>query len=662
MPALKRVLITCVGSGVGQSVVDSLKHLKGEYHLVGSDQARYVYSLPDCEEFVELPQISHPGYIDALLQTCIDSRIDAVIPGHDLELVLLARSWARFTSAGVWPIVATEPLVRLLRDKRAWSAEFRKHTAAVVASCSIADFRHGRACDGIRFPAIAKPTGGSASAGLKILRTSGDVEGLSEDYVIQPFLFPAQGDPEFAAIHAAVDDGRVVQASEISVQLLYAKDGQLLGRFASRNRLKAGVPVEVVPVDSASVWTAVDEVCEVLGPYEPRGPINLQGRLTDEGLIFFEMNPRFTGITGNRAQFGFNEVSLLVDNFVDGSTRPLRVNLNKVGVRQVACRTWSRDRFEFAGEDTPAARPRSIAVLGGTSWLARHFVAARATGEDPVVVVCREQSLGEASKLYAGFGNVEIVSDQAASLKDCLGWADVLVNFVSGRPPQGTRNIVDAHLYQMRLLDLAESCEVPQIVNISSQSVYGSAAPGAPSELTPVDAAAPYAFSKYVIEESVRSLARRRPSVAAVSLRLARLFGAAPGMRPEEFPHRVVACAVDDTDIEVHRAGSVLDLLDVRDAVRAVSFFVDTTSARHRGDVFNVGSGRPVTVARYVELADRLCRRRYERPLRAMVHASEPESPAGLEIGKAARAGWSPVVPLEDSVEDLFEYFAHAQR
>jgi nucleoside-diphosphate-sugar epimerase len=657
---MKRVLLTCVGSGVGQSVVDSLKHLKDAYFLIGSDQTRYCYSIPDCDGYVSLPRIDDPQYVDALVAACAELRIDAAIPGHDQELALFARNRRRFEAVGTQPVVASERLVKLLRDKHAWSTEFGKRTNRVVQSCTVGDYRMGKAGRNFNLPAIAKPAGGSASSGLRIIRRPGDLDGLADDFLLQPFLFPTQADSEAASIRAAVEAGRVIQASEISVQLVYSRDSELLGRFASRNRLKAGVPVEFMPVDSPVVWSAVDEVCAVLTGYEPRGPINLQGRITDEGLVFFEMNPRFTGITGNRAQFGFNEVSLLVDNFTGGDRRPLRVNRNKVGVRQVACRTWPQDRFQFGDGAPSAERSTAIVVLGGTSWLARHFVTARAERGDPVVVVCRDMSVAKARDLYARLPRVEVIGHESSSLKDCLAWADVLVNCVSGRPPQGNGNILEAHLYQMRLLDLAESCDVPRIVNISSQSVYGDCASGPHDESAPPDTSAPYAFSKYVIEECVRSMARRRPSVSVLSLRLARLFGAAPGLRRDEFPHRVIEYAVGDREINVQNSATVMDLLDMRDAVRAMSFFVDRPYARLRGDVFNVGSGKPVTVADYVALADGICRSRFNRPLRASLAESPAAHPGGLDCRKLAEAGWLPEVSLERSVSDLFEYFSHA--
>ena len=661
MATIKRVLVTCVGSGIGQSVVDSLKYFKGEYFLVGSDQSRFSYSVPDCDDFITLPQIAAADYLDALLAACAALRIDVVIPGHDLELPLFAQHRKRFDSIGVQVMVGSAPLVVLLRNKLAWAREFRKRTTRVVPTSSILEFRRADPGESINLPAIAKPGGGSASAGLRIIQQPEDAAELPDDYVIQPFLFPADADPDLAAIRAAVAARSVVQLSEISVQLVYSRDGELLGRFASRNRLKGGVPVEIAPIDTVEVWSAVEEIAAVLSEYQPRGPINLQGRITADGLVFFEMNPRFTGITGNRAQFGFNEVALLVDNFVDGTKRQLRVNANKVGVRQVACRSWPVERYHFARTTAATRTPQALVVLGATGWLGRHFVGDRAAAGHPVAAVCRGQSMATAAQLFSGMPNVTLIQDDSASLKDVFAWGEVLVNFASGRPPHGVPSIYDGYVHQTRMLDLAEIHEISKIVNISSQSVYRDGEAGARAEDAPLDASEPYAFSKCAIENAVSGVARRRPAVRAVSLRLARLFGAAPGLRESEFPHHAVATAVGGGRIDVRGPSNVLNLIDVRDAVRAVSFFVERFDGSWRGDVFNVGCGRGVTIAEYVNIVDAACRRRLGHPLQVTQHDAPTRMRSSLDCARLSRAGWTPSYTLEQSVADLFEYFINAQ-
>lgn len=649
---MKRVLITCVGSGVGQSVVDSLKFAKDRYFLVGSDQSRFVYSMPDCDAYVALPSIFAPDYLDALLAACAEYDIKIVIPGHDHELALFARNQARFDAAGVIPLVSDAALVDLLRDKLAWARAFCVHSDRVVASYSAAELRAGTT---ISYPAIAKPSGGSASAGLRILHTAADLDGVPEDYVVQPFLFPTDDDPEIGPIRKAVAAGHVAQLSEISVQLVYSVGSQILGCFASRNKLKGGVPIEVQPLDSAAVGDAVGEIERVLTSYRPRGPINLQGRMTNNGLVFFEMNPRFTGITGNRSQFGFNEVALLVDNFVDGDTRPLHANLRKVGVRQVACRTWPARRFGFEGAGLGA---RAVIITGGTGWLARQIASSRVASGDAVAVVCRSGSVEHARSLYADEPRIRVVDAASSGLADEFAAADVLVNAASGRPPHGTDGIMDAHAYQLRLLDFADACELPLVVNVSSQSLYATGTAAPKDEHSPLDVSSPYAFSKFAIEQALTSLSRRRPSMSIVSLRLSRLFGAAPGLRAGEFPHRAVATALAGGELEVWRADDVMDLLDVRDAVAAFDFVIEQAGP-WRHEVFNVGSGHPVTVADYVARVADAAHAGLGRELTVVTRSSDAQTLSGLDCRKLAAAGWSAPIPLDQSINDLLGYLAN---
>jgi nucleoside-diphosphate-sugar epimerase len=195
-------------------------------------------------------------------------------------------------------------------------------------------------------------------------------------------------------------------------------------------------------------------------------------------------------------------------------------------------------------------------------------------------------------------------------------------------------------------------------VNVSSQSVYGNGTDR--SEAGCLDAIDAYAFSKIAIEECVRGVARRKPSTAAVSLRLARLFGPAAGLRASEFPHRVVVSALQDVAVEVTRPDDVLDLIDIRDAVRALEFFVGRRNPEWRGDAINVGSGRAVTAGEFASMVDRTSRERLARPLRLTMGGVRAASRPPLDCARIHKAGWSPAISIEQSVSDLFGYLGDA--
>src|SRR5690606_14939642 len=178
---------------------------------------------------------------------------------------------------------------------------------------------------------------GSASQGISIINNIHELDGLNDDDIIQPYLFPEESDKNYDQIALAVKNGQFLQMSEISIQLIFNKDSNLSGIFISKNTLKNGVSVFVDPINPDK-FQYLDEILKfvpILESHGVKGPVNIQGRITPNGLFFFEMNMRFTGITGNRALLGFNEVDFLVRDFLDLPTTELKnYALNKVGVRQ----------------------------------------------------------------------------------------------------------------------------------------------------------------------------------------------------------------------------------------------------------------------------------------------------------------------------------------
>ena len=655
MTKLIRVLVTCGGGGVGQSVVDSLRHDKEKYFLAVSDQRKHIYAAPDCDTFVELPSIFAPDYVPRVIEACKDLSIDVLIPGHDGELELFALATEAFEEVGTLVVVSDHRLVKLLRNKLAWSREFRRHTDAVVRSFSADELR---ASDDLPFPMIAKPTGGSASSGLHILHTADDANTLPKDLVLQEFLFPPQSSPDYIAVKRAVDQKKALQVSEVSVQLVYSLHGEILGRFASMNRLINGVPIEVVPVDEVEIWDTVSQIETILEGYSPRGPINLQGRITDAGLVLFEMNPRFTGITGNRAQFGFNEVDAVCRNFVEGEVTGLRTNFGKVGVRQVACRAWPRERFNFSRARRETCK--NVAVLGGTSWLGRTFVNRHAHDGLNFVLLVRPESLKKAQDLYRGFQNLDLVAIDDPGVKNCFGWADVCLNLASARPPDGTSKIRESYDFQLKWLTEAAMAHVPKIVNVSSQSVY-EAQSKIWHESSPVTVSSPYAFSKYSIEAHLNCIGQIHPQVSTVSLRLSRLFGPSEGLRKSEFPHMCVERAINGGEIELTAPETVIDLLDIRDAASAIRFFME----EHREGIFNIGSGKRLSISDFVAAVRQRVSEKCGVELRVAQTLNEfPVTPIGgfMSCASAIEEGWEREFDLTQTIDDLVAYFGSASQ
>ena len=194
----------------------------------------------------------------------------------------------------------------------------------------------------------------------------------------------------------------------------------------------------------------------------------------------------------------------------------------------------------------------------------------------------------------------------------------------------------------LRLLEYAVRSGVKRFVYVSSAAVYGvPAIVGAvPETLTP----APdnhYALSKLAGELMLEPY-RFVHGVETVGLRFSYVYG--PGMRETSVVKKFLALARTNSVIPLLNGGrDFFDLVHIADAVRAVE------SALERGTgIYNIGSGRPTTVAELADAALAACasRGRVETlPATGRYHSKY------LDIGKAAIGlQWQPRVSLSDGL------------
>jgi carbamoyl-phosphate synthase large subunit len=71
----------------------------------------------------------------------------------------------------------------------------------------------------------------------------------------------------------------------------------------------------------------------IVSALKPLGPCNVQLRMTDEGPVCFEINPRFSGSAPIRAHFGYNEAEAALEHFVRGLPVKLPLITEGVGLR-----------------------------------------------------------------------------------------------------------------------------------------------------------------------------------------------------------------------------------------------------------------------------------------------------------------------------------------
>lgn len=573
------VLVTCVGSGVGQSIIDSL-NLNGGYNLIGCDGNRNVYAHSFCDKFIVVPNLYSECYVQHILDLCIENNVDIVIPGHDHELLIFAQKYQLFKDNGVELLISDPNIIEVSRDKKKWFDYFSSKGCSIVPTFKLKDFLDSP--DLSIFPAIIKPTGGSASQGIYIVNEFNQIPNILEDnLIIQPYLFPEKLDRNYQRIKSMVDKGKFLQMSEISIQLIFDKEAKFKNVFISNNVLKNGVPVHVDPINPKE-FKYLDDVLKfvpVLEGNNVRGPVNIQGRVTDKGIYFFEMNMRFTGITGNRALLGFNEVAYLVNNFLGKDAKLKEYSFNKVGVRQVACTTIPR-----------TTEIKELTILGGGSNVGEYFIKKNISPKVKVSLIARESSVEKYKKLFENYNNIQIISDTDEYLDNYLTSSDALVNFVSALANTSEEKIYDAIRFVQRLIPKITKAKIAKIINISSQSVYNQSLDEEKTEESEVLIDRAYAFQKIMMEDLFASVNQFNPLTKVVSLRLTRI------LNPEDieqcgFFGKVVSELKNGNLIHIQTPLNKTNLIHVQDVSNVINFMLNKMNDFETTMKINVGGG-----------------------------------------------------------------------
>jgi carbamoylphosphate synthase large subunit len=317
-----RIGVTGVGGGVGQSIVRALRIWDAKPHLVGFDMNPDSAGLFFCDAGHVLPPCSHVDYLQRLLECCVEEGIEILIPGSDPELLPLSLARKEFADRGVRVLVSSPDVIRIARDKF--------ETCVFLNACSVPFARTERLSsiqdsrEAWDFPLIVKPADGSASRNVRVLFDRESLLALepAPGMIVQEYLLPENWGllrEELADVHVYYD-GTIRQHDEVSIQFLLSADGTEFGTFTSLNKLRNGVPMVIEPRSMPDVVAVARRGVTALAKLGLVGPCNLQGRLTADGIVFFEVNTRFTGISAVRARMGFREVEAAVRNRLFGET------------------------------------------------------------------------------------------------------------------------------------------------------------------------------------------------------------------------------------------------------------------------------------------------------------------------------------------------------
>ncbi len=305
-----------------------------------------------------------------------------------------------------------------------------------------------------------------------------------------------------------------------------------------------------------------------------------------------------------------------------------------------------------------------LVVTGGMGFIGSHFVRRRlAATKDEIVVVDKLTYAGNPNNLKDHRDDPRLTFVQGdvcdRSLMDRVAKdADAVVHFAA--ETHVDRSILDAGSFVVTdvvgtyaVLEACRKADVPRLVHISTDEVYGEAGDAPCTELAPLMPKSPYAASKAGADRLVWSYYATYGLPAVIS-RCTNNYG--PYQHPEKLIPLFVTNALEDAPLPMYGTGkSTRDWIHVDDHCAALDLLLAAKGVE--GEVFNIGAdqerdvrsigeailaalGKPASLLRAVE----------DRPGNVARHA--------VDWSKIrAQLGWAPKKTFEAGLRETVAWY-----
>ncbi len=293
------ILVTGVGGPLGQAILKALAGAPMQFRILGVDRTKFSVGLSWVDKGFVLPDSSCPeAYLPAFREICANEQPDLIFPGSHGELQLLSQhAQALKEDIGAVVVASSPEVLRIGLNKWETVGFLQRSGLNFPRTARVEDAEEVRCLiKEFGFPLIAKPVGGAGSQNLFKIKSKKEIEyvrSLGIEMILQEYLWP--------------DD------QEYTVGVYTLKNGQTVGAIAMKRELAAGVTYRARVDRNPRIEEEAIAVVKALHPF---GPCNVQLRLTERGPVTFEINPRFSGTTGMRAHFGYNEAEMAIRDLV----------------------------------------------------------------------------------------------------------------------------------------------------------------------------------------------------------------------------------------------------------------------------------------------------------------------------------------------------------
>lgn len=306
------VLITAVGTQSMPGLADCFhNNFEREIRLVGADMSNDQTICQMVDVLYQVPRVTDPNYINALLEICEKEKIDIFFPFMDEELELVHDNIERFNNLNTKVAIASREAIEITNNKLKFYDFLRENGIYVpeyYKACSIEELEI--ACAKLGYPeksVCVKTLDGSGSRGIRILDSKIDLYDLYVSEKPNTMFTTKEAFISMLSGKSSIKEMMVMEylpGAECSVDIL-ADNGEIVymvGRES--NNVLASIPqdceLKVIPA-AYDICTKITKLLKLDGNADFDFKYNSNGE-----PVLMEINPRLAATLSVIAVGGIN--------------------------------------------------------------------------------------------------------------------------------------------------------------------------------------------------------------------------------------------------------------------------------------------------------------------------------------------------------------------
>ncbi len=317
-----KILITSVGSLVGQNILDALENRRKHVTLIGLNSIVESQRIYRCDRAYLVPQTSSPEFDAAFRSIVQKENPDLILAGRDEDVVFLAQYQKRDMAPKKLIPVGEPYLAEMMIDKFETHRFTEQHGLPFAATLL---YRNSSDTDRLKafiathsFPLLVKPRRGFSSMNVFIVTNQQHVNRLLKDGIevlFQEYLSPAEGLDFF---QEQLTKGiplsfQIPNHDHMVSQAIISRNGTLLDYISTKQSLVMGRTEYARVYNDPDLNRMIELYANTLAEKGWWGFLNIQSRLDRFGnWKVFELNPRLSGATSTRLNLGLDELGLLL--------------------------------------------------------------------------------------------------------------------------------------------------------------------------------------------------------------------------------------------------------------------------------------------------------------------------------------------------------------